>query len=190
MAQFETDVDAPSPEPPSRSVLEGLPDIVDRGLLSPDQAQSLIQDFKSHFITKFPFIVLPKLPPDQTTKHLRQHEPLLFLCVIAATIPTVNPLRKIILDEVMLHITSRIVVGSERNMELLRGLLILAAWYRSPAQKGHTQLTLWVQLCTTIAYDLKLNIKGKLTLDEQRALLGAYWISTGCVSEMDTHLLR
>jgi hypothetical protein len=79
----------------------------------------------------------------------------------------------------MQHVTSRIVAGSERNLGLLRALLVLCAWYRYPAQRGNVQLVLLLDLCVTMAYDLGLHRKrGGLTMDEQRALLGTYWVST------------
>ncbi|UKZ76445.1 hypothetical protein TrVFT333_004149 [Trichoderma virens FT-333] len=75
--------------------------------------------------------------PSQTVEMLRKQEPLLFLAVIAATIPSAHAIRKLLADEIMQHITSRIVASSERNLGLLRALLVLCAWYRYPAQRGN-----------------------------------------------------
>ncbi|KAL7820616.1 hypothetical protein V8C26DRAFT_440343 [Trichoderma gracile] len=163
--------------PPTTSILEGVPDIVDRGFLTTTEAEALVARFKEFgFVPNFPFVVLP---PSQTAHHLRQHEPLLFLAVVSAAVPSAHPLRKLLADETMQHITSRIVAGSERNLGLLRALLVLCAWYRYPAQRGNVQLVLLVDLCVTMAYDLGLHRKrGGLTMDEQRALLGTYWVST------------
>ncbi|RFU79459.1 hypothetical protein TARUN_2759 [Trichoderma arundinaceum] len=101
-------------EPPTISVLEGIPDVIDRGFLSADEAESLVAQFKARFMWKFPFVVVP---PSQTVSELRRQEPLLFLAVIAATIPSAHPIRKLLADEIMQHITSRIVASSERNLE-------------------------------------------------------------------------
>ncbi|UKZ87028.1 uncharacterized protein TrAFT101_002844 [Trichoderma asperellum] len=162
-------------EPPKTSVLEGLPDIVDRGFLSVSEAENLVSQFKSRFVWMFPFVVLD---PSQTVVDLRKKEPLLFLAVVAASIPSAHPIRKLLADEIMQHITSRIVASSERNLGLVRALLVLCAWYRYPAQKGHVQLMLLMNLCTTMVYDLGLNrLKGELTTDQQRALLGTYWVT-------------
>lgn len=162
-------------EPPTTSVLEGIPDIVDRGFLRVDEAESLVAQFKSRFVWKFPFVVLP---PSQSVDDLRKREPLLFLAVIAATIPSAHAIRKLLADEIMQHITSRIVASSERNLGLLRALLVLCAWYRYPAQRGNVQMVLLLDLCVTMVHDLGLHrIRGKLTTDQQRALLGTFWVS-------------
>lgn len=163
-------------ELPTTSVLEGIPDIVDRGFLSIKEAETHVAQFKSRFVWKFPFVVLP---PSQTVDMLRKEEPLLFLAVISATIPSAHAIRKLLADEIMQHITSRIVASSERNLGLLRALLVLCAWYRYPAQKGHVQLVMMMDLCVTMVHDLRLHrLRGELTTDEQRALLGTYWTST------------
>ncbi|KAL5094855.1 hypothetical protein Trisim1_005586 [Trichoderma cf. simile WF8] len=176
------DADEPEPEgyhgrePPTTSVLEGISDIVDRGFLSIHEAETYVAQFKSRFVWNFPFVVLP---PSQTADMLRKQEPLLFLAVIAATIPSAHAIRKLLADEIMQHITSRIVASSERNLGLLRALLVLCAWYRYPSQRGNVQLVLLLDLCVNMVHDLRLHrLKGELTTDQQRALLGTYWAAT------------
>lgn len=176
------DAEEPEPEgyhgrePPTTSVLEGISDIVDRGFLSIHEAETYVAQFKSRFVWNFPFVVLP---PSQTADMLRKQEPLLFLAVIAATIPSAHAIRKLLADEIMQHITSRIVASSERNLGLLRALLVLCAWYRYPSQRGNVQLVLLLDLCVNMVHDLRLHrLKGELTTDQQRALLGTYWAAT------------
>lgn len=167
------------PAPTTGSVLQGLPDIVDRGLLSLPEADLLIRNFACNFIPKFPFVVLAA--KHQTAAHVKHKSPFLFLCILAATLPSAHALRKPVAEEIMRHVADRIVVGSERNLDLLKGLLVQAAWYGYPAQRGHTRLALFVQLCATMVHDLGLHYKDDPTLEEQRLLLGAYWVSVGYV---------
>ncbi|KAK1248548.1 hypothetical protein MKX08_006768 [Trichoderma sp. CBMAI-0020] len=163
-------------EPPTTSVLEGLPDIVDRGFLSLAEAESLVSRFKARFVWTFPFVVLH---PAQTVADLRRCEPLLFLAVVAATVASAHPIRKLLADEIMQHVTSRVVASSERNLGLVRALLVLCAWYRYPAQKGNVQLVLLITMCATMVHDLGLHrLRAELTMDQQRALLGTYLISS------------
>ncbi|KAL6696481.1 hypothetical protein J3F84DRAFT_370194 [Trichoderma pleuroticola] len=176
------DAEEPEPEgyhgraPPTTSVLEGISDIVDRGFLGIHEAETYVAQFKSRFVWNFPFVVLP---PSQTADMLRKQEPLLFLAVIAATIPSAHGIRKLLADEIMQHITSRIVASSERNLGLLRALLVLCAWYRYPSQRGNVQLVLLLDLCVNMVHDLRLHrLRGELTTDQQRALLGTYWAAT------------
>lgn len=163
------------PDVPAGSVLEGQPSIVDRGLLSEAEAERLVMTYQLDFVPKFPFVLLAR---GETAESLRNTQPFLFLCVMAATMGSNHPLRKIVADEIMKHVTLRIVVQSERNTELLRGLLIHSAWYSYPAERKHPRLLLLIQFCVSIVFDLGLNKKNKPTTDEERALLGTYWLSS------------
>ncbi|KAJ5388645.1 hypothetical protein N7509_011186 [Penicillium cosmopolitanum] len=163
-------------EPPTSSGLEGQPSIVDRGLLSEVEAEHLLATFRLDLVPKFPFVWIGH---DETAARLKNREPFLFLCVVSATMGSPHRLRKIVADEIMKHVTLRIVTRSERNLELLRGLLIHIAWYSYPAEKYHPRFVLLIQICVSMFYDLGLHKKPDLNLDEQRALLGTYWLSAG-----------
>lgn len=162
--------------PPTSSVLEGQPSIVDRGLLSEAEAESLVKTFQLNLVPKFPFVLLAHR---ETAARLRDREPFLFLCIVAATMGSSHPLRKTVTEEIMKHITLRFVARSERNLELLRGLLVHSAWYSYPAERYHPRLLLLIQFCISTLYDLGLHKKPSPNLDEQRALLGTYWLSVG-----------
>ncbi|QKX64346.1 uncharacterized protein TRUGW13939_11520 [Talaromyces rugulosus] len=163
-------------DPPTSSVLEGQPSIVDQGILSEAEAERLVTTFQRDLVPKFPFVLIAH---GETAAHLRDREPFLFLCVVAAAMGSAHPLRKTVAEEIMKHVTSRVVARSERNLELLRGLLVHSAWYSYPAEKYHPRLLLLVQLCVSTLYDLGLHRKTGTNLDEQRALLGTYWLSVG-----------
>ncbi|PYI12286.1 hypothetical protein BO78DRAFT_424755 [Aspergillus sclerotiicarbonarius CBS 121057] len=164
------------PDPPTSSVLEGQPSIVDRGLLSEAEAERLVATFQLDFVPKFPFVLFAH---GETAARLRDREPFLFLCVVAATMGSAHPLRKTVAEEIMKHVTLRVVARSERNLELLRGLLVHSAWYSYPAERYHPRLLLLIQFCISILYDLGLHRKPSPSSDEQRALLGTYWLSVG-----------
>lgn len=162
--------------PPTSSILEGQPSIVDQGLLSEAEAERLVMTFHTDLVSTFPFVLIAN---GETAARLRDREPFLFLCIVAVTMGSAHPLRKIVAEEIMKHITLRVVARSERNLELLRGLLVYIAWYSYPAERYHPQLLLLVQLCVSMLYDLGLHRKPSPNLDEQRVLLGTYWLSVG-----------
>ncbi|CRG83786.1 hypothetical protein PISL3812_01142 [Talaromyces islandicus] len=164
------------PDPPTSSVLEGQPSIVDRGLLSEAEAERLVATFQLDLVPKFPFVLIAH---GETAASLRNREPFLFLCIVAASMGSEHPLRKTVAEEIMKHVALRIVTYSERNLELLRGLLVHCAWYTYPAEKCHPRLLLLAQFCVSTLYDLGLHRKPDPNLEEQRALLGTYWLSVG-----------
>lgn len=161
-------------DPPTGSILASEPSIVDRGLLSEAEAEVLVEKFRSDFVPKYPFVVIAH---NETAARLNNREPFLFLCIVGVTIGSAHPLRKTVAEEIMKHVTLRIVARSERNLELLRGLLIYTTWYSYPAQRNHPQLLLFIQFCVSMLYDLGIQMRPRLNSDEQRALLGTYWLS-------------
>lgn len=163
-------------DPPTTSGLEGQPSIVDRGLLSEAEAERLVATFQLDLVPKFPFVLISH---GETAARLRHREPFLFLCVVGAAMGSAHPLRQIVAEEIIKHVTLRVVARSERNLELLRGLLVHTAWYSYPAEKYHPRLLLLAQFCVSTLYDLGLHRKSDLNQDEQRALLGTYWLSVG-----------
>ncbi|PYH76479.1 hypothetical protein BO82DRAFT_426114 [Aspergillus uvarum CBS 121591] len=169
-------------DPPIGSALAGQPSIVERGLLSAAEAERLVTTFQRDFVLTFPFVVLAH---GETAARLRAREPFLFLCVVAATIGSAHPLRKTVAEEIMKHITCRVVERSERNLELLRGLLVHCAWYSYPAEKNHPRLLLLIQFGVSMVHDLGLHRKPALSSDEQRALLGTFWVSVGVCGTLD-----
>ncbi|OJK02999.1 hypothetical protein ASPACDRAFT_113576 [Aspergillus aculeatus ATCC 16872] len=169
-------------DPPTGSALAGQPSLVERGLLSAAEAERLVTTFQRDFVLTFPFVVLAH---GETAACLRAREPFLFLCVVAATIGSAHPLRKAVAAEIMKHVTCRVVEHSERNLELLRGLLVHCAWYSYPAEKNHPRLLLLIQFCVSMVHDLGLHRKPALSADEQRALLGTFWVSVGVCSTLD-----
>lgn len=160
--------------PPTSSVLSGQLSIVERGLMSEAEAERLVATYRLEFVHRFPFVLLA---PSETAVRIRHREPFLFLCVVAAAMSSAHPLRKTITEEIMKHITLRIVTCSERNIELLRGLLVHIAWYSYPAERHHPRLLLLIQFCVSILYDLNLHQKPDINPDEHRALLGTYRLS-------------
>ncbi|KAJ5363521.1 uncharacterized protein N7496_009234 [Penicillium cataractarum] len=165
--------------PQTSSVLAGQPSIVDRGLLSEAEAERSLMTFQLDLVYKFPFVLIAR---SETAASLRAREPFLFLSVVAATTGSSHPLCKVVADEIMNHVTQRLVAHSERNLELLRGLLVHCAWYSYPAERHHPRLLLLIQFCVSILYDLGLHRKPSLNADEQRALLGTYWLSASLCS--------
>ena len=106
------------------SILADEPSIVDRGLMNESEAELLLRKFRINYLPKFPFVVIAHT---DTETRLRDQEPFLLLCIISVTISSSHSLYRTVADGVMRHVT-RIVARSERNLELLRGLLIHSAY--------------------------------------------------------------
>ena len=165
-------------------------DIIDRGWITTDDAEHLVATFKQQFIPRFPFVALTS---SETAVQLRRHSPFLFLCIVAVPLYTNPPLQQRLGKEIRRQLSLRLLLNAERSMDLLRGLLVHAAWYQYFACLGNGQLFMLSQLCVTVVYDLRLPEGGysagkaggvSFSVDEdhgKRAVLGTFWLSVVCV---------
>ncbi|QYS95296.1 hypothetical protein H0G86_002591 [Trichoderma simmonsii] len=144
--------------------------------LNNDETEALLQKFQQKFVPIFPFAAISVY---KGSYHIRHLNPFLFLCIVAVTIGPKHPLWAHVQHEVMNQGIRRMMLGLERNLDLLRGFLVLASWcHLFPFNHSSRPDVLnLVQTCITLCYTLNLEHKAKLTLEEQRALLGTYWIS-------------
>ena len=82
---------------------EDAPDIVDRDVLTAQDADRLVQRFMVNFVPAFPFV---SLHVAQTSLDLRHKYPFLFLCIIAATVERPSLCCGTLREEITEQITS------------------------------------------------------------------------------------
>ena len=176
----------------------GAGDIIDRGLLTLEHARALVASFTRDFVPHFPFVVLDAA---ESADKLRRDSPFLFLCIAAATLSSNPTLQTELGDEICREVSSRLLIRSERSLDLLRGLLVHSTWCHYFARPGHAQIFMFVQLCTTVAHDLNLLKKCSASSgqdlrdeaahgDEQRAFLGAFWLSVRYVLQLTPKIVE
>ncbi|KAK9257993.1 hypothetical protein V1519DRAFT_455882, partial [Lipomyces tetrasporus] len=164
--------------------------------LSPEDAESYLNKFRTDFVKHFPFIVIP---PSMTAHQLRQGRPFLWICIMSAA--SSNSTQQIVLSNEIREILGRqAYVEGTRNMDLLLAVLVYAAWDRRHCFERPIIVSL-VQLAIAILYDLGLDkppskdpalvlsydLKGTRkpsrlfrspTMEERRALLGCFLMSS------------
>ena len=100
-------------------------DVVARGYLSMEAAQSFIDIYRTDMTLHFPFVVIP---PQVTATDLRQQKPFLFLAVLASAAYSNMPLQRLLGREFKKVIASRMITSGEVSFELLQGMMVFLAW--------------------------------------------------------------
>ncbi|KAF2008161.1 hypothetical protein P154DRAFT_392929, partial [Amniculicola lignicola CBS 123094] len=150
-------------------------DPVEAGLLNIDQAAILLNEFRESFVWSFPFVVIPA---STSVDALRHRHPFLFHAIIAATSYRTPSVQRQIAEEFKSQIASRIIMHSQKSLEILQGLLIYTAWYHTVYQPQTQQLSINLQL-----YKRKMTLAGDghapaaRSADEKRAFLGVYYLT-------------
>ncbi|EEU36669.1 uncharacterized protein NECHADRAFT_105600 [Fusarium vanettenii 77-13-4] len=178
---------------------QGLSGLVDRGLVTLDLAQTLLDEYRTKAVYHFPF-VLPDAESDINS--LRFNSPFLFLCIMTSMLFKDCSLQRQLGEEVRIQAHRRVLLESESSLELLQGLLVYLAWYQYHFLPETQQIVQLGQLCVALVHNLGLdqnpeNGKRKVdlgpdetescrwsprTTDQLRALLGTFctasWIAT------------
>jgi hypothetical protein len=129
-------------------------DIIDRGVVTEQIAQILLDRFRTHGAPQFPFVVISA---DISLDAVRRNTPFLFLAVVATMIFD-NPLVQHQLgEELRQHALQRFLSGFEKSFDLLQGLLVYTAWYCHFYRADIHQEFLLSQLCVTVAHDLGID---------------------------------
>ena len=179
----------PSPVP------EPLNDFITRGLLNITEGEELLLKFRTDLMHLFPFVIIHRV----SFVELRKQSPFLLLCIMTACLEHKPALQQKLEFEARTVVSTRIVMNMERDMDLLRGLLVHIAWYHYHWRTYHTQVYILLQMAMVIVVDLGLDRydnfkmqrsprddkgteeshKGQalyLTPDGQRAFLGCYYL--------------
>ncbi|CAG9982033.1 unnamed protein product [Clonostachys byssicola] len=169
------------------------PDVVDRGIVSAEVAHELLETFRNKAINHFPFVVLPH---HASLHSVRRDSPFLFLCIMATMMVKDCTLQRQLGEEIRTQAYQRIMMGREKSMDLLQGLLVHVAWYQYQLQPQKQQMLLMTQLCVNLVYELGIekcprarnqnatagilcppDTQSTLSPTEVRALLGTYYLA-------------
>lgn len=100
-------------------------DIIRRGFLTIETAETLLNTFKTKMNPHFPFVVVA---PSTSITQLYQEKPFLSLVILASAVYDNMPLQRALGEEIKKCVASRMLINGEVSFELLQGLLVFLAW--------------------------------------------------------------
>lgn len=118
---------------------DGLPaDPVSIGLLSISCAEKLVHLFKTEMYAHYPIVYLP---PACKAEDLRRERPTLFLAILAAAGNEFPNVASELDRLAMQHYADRVVLNSEKSLELVQSLLVSSTWYQPPMKLNQFKYT-------------------------------------------------
>lgn len=138
-------------------------DFISSGILTIDQAEYLLDIFKSKFYPKFPFI---ELPENLDVNYLRINEPLLLIILVYIPISiednnsTISLESQIQLENIISQtIAAETLSIGNKNFQLLKNILLYVLWYTPPELFHNRRYHMFSALCVSMANDLGINGK-------------------------------
>lgn len=167
-------------------------DVVDRGIISLEDAEQLVAFFIHELATIFPLVILP---PTTTAAQLRQTAPVLFLSVIAAAAISIDADLAGVLNREMVRLyADRFFIEGEKSLELVQALLLMTIFYFPPSSPLKLQFYQYAHIASTMALEIGLATKRRTTQKnpdqkrsrphdeivaaQARAVLGCYHLSS------------
>ncbi|KAL7788222.1 hypothetical protein V8C37DRAFT_388911 [Trichoderma ceciliae] len=132
-------------------------DVVDRGLISMENAAGLFNKYKEHMVRHLPAVVFP---PSATVMELRKTKPTLFLAVMAAATGENHSLQRVLQKELMQLFAEKVIVTGEKNLELVQAIHVAVIWYWPPEHFEELKFYQLIHIAAVMAIDIGLGRKG------------------------------
>ncbi|KAL4778085.1 hypothetical protein BJX76DRAFT_344179 [Aspergillus varians] len=132
-------------------------DVIDKGLVSLDEAAALLDSFLQFMMPHFPFVVLPA---QATAAELRKEKPFLFLAILSVSVIDDRALKRALDEEMKAAVAERTVLANQPpSLESLQGLLVVLAWSQHQArlQSPPRDFSIYLHLAICLVVDLELD---------------------------------
>lgn len=168
-------------------------DIIDRGVISLDDAEQLVAFFIHDLSSFFPLVIIP---PEISAAQLRHTKPVLFLSVISAASISVDTDLADVLNRAMVRLyAERFFIEGEKSLELVQALLLMTIFYSPPKSPLKLQFYQYTHIASTMALEIGLATKRRVSkknsdrknrheahdehfAEQARAVLGCYHLGS------------
>lgn len=134
-------------------------DVVDRNLLSAEEASTLFASYVTKMAPHLPAVVFPA---GTTAADIRKTKPTLFLAILSASSGMTFPnLQRTLTKEVMSIYAERIIVNGEKTLELIQALHISTLWYWPPEHFEELKFYQLIHVAAVMAIDIGMGKRNK-----------------------------
>ena len=132
-------------------------DIIDRGVITQELSEELLNIWRNEVVAAIPGIYIPK---DWTAADLRKKKPSLFYAVMAAAAHSKGSALSDVLHEEAVYLYARTAfINGEKSVQTIQALLVTVAFYSPPKTPGQLQIYQWVNMAASMALELGLASK-------------------------------
>ncbi|KAL4864581.1 hypothetical protein BDV12DRAFT_188830 [Aspergillus spectabilis] len=132
-------------------------DVIDKGLVTADDAAALLDHFLQFLMPQFPFVVLPA---QTTAGELRQRKPFLFLTILSVSVTDDRALQRALHDQFKEAVAERMLTRYiPPSLESIQGLLVALAWgqHQTQHRSAPVDFSTYLHLAIGLAVELELD---------------------------------
>ncbi|KAJ8124290.1 hypothetical protein O1611_g9351 [Lasiodiplodia mahajangana] len=129
------------------------PDVIDRKVITIEEASVLFQRYTDRMATHLPAVVFP---PGTTAAEIRKTKPILFLAIVSvAASETPNTQRQLV-KELMQIFADKIIILGQKSLELVQSIMVSVIWYFPPEHFEELKFYQLVHVAAVMAIDIGL----------------------------------
>ena len=131
-------------------------DVVDRGLLTMQEATLIYNRYIDELIPQLPIVILPQ----DAAEVIRRDRPTLFLAILAAASATVDEDLYLTLNKDLLQMyADKITIRGDKSLELVQSMLITVVWCCPPDNFESLKFYQYIHMAAAMALDLGIGKK-------------------------------
>lgn len=132
-------------------------DIIDRGIISKELAEEMLDLFRDELVHEYPGVVIPKA---WTAEDLRFRKPALFHAVMAAASHSKGQVLSNKLHEEVIYLYARsLFIKGEKSLQYIQALFVTVAYYTPPNTPAQLQIYQYGNMAASMALELGLASK-------------------------------
>ncbi|KAF2470167.1 uncharacterized protein BDR25DRAFT_226806 [Lindgomyces ingoldianus] len=132
-------------------------DIIDRGLISKEMAEELLEIYRNDLVIACPGVVIPS---EWTATELRFKKPALFHAVMAAASHCKGATLSNRLHEEVVYLYARsLFIKGEKSLQYIQALIVTVAYYTPPNSPAQLQIYQYGNMAASMALELGLASK-------------------------------
>ena len=132
-------------------------DIIERGVITQEFAEELLNVWRNELVAASPGIYVPK---DWSAAQLREKKPSLFHAIMAAAAHSRgSALSDKLHEEAVYYYARTAFINGEKSVQTIQALLVTVAFYSPPKTPGQLQIYQWVNMAASMALELGLASK-------------------------------
>ncbi|KAH8179734.1 hypothetical protein LIA77_01253 [Sarocladium implicatum] len=145
------------PQYPSGSYQCRNPDFVERGFITPEQAEELLDRYSKQMVPHFPAILPPR---DMSAAELSQTRPVLFAAIMATASSDQADLQRTLQRELMVCFAEKVFIAGEKSLDTVQAILVAVMWYWPPENFEELKFYQLIHSASVMAIDIGLGRRG------------------------------
>ncbi|KAJ4993362.1 fungal specific transcription factor [Stagonosporopsis vannaccii] len=149
--------DPPLSNPAPKDLLGPVDDIIDRGVITREFSEEMLNLWRNELVAACPGIYVPK---DWSAAQLREKKPSLFHAIMAAAAHAKgSELSDKLHEEAVFYYARTAFINGEKSVQTIQALLVTVAFCSPPKTPGQLQIYQWVNMAASMALELGLASK-------------------------------